>query len=108
EAADRRIYVLSYLRGRPTRRLLAGIPVGTTGKAIARVIEMNHFFQALKVAVVHIGLDEIGPRPPVDIPQGGHLELALVLRSELCPIRIRVKLPICKKTAYSFIHVRRT
>jgi hypothetical protein len=27
EAADRRIYVLSYLRGRPTRRLLSGIPV---------------------------------------------------------------------------------
>jgi hypothetical protein len=58
---------------------------------------LNHFFQALKVAVVHIGLNEIGPRPLVDIPQGGHLELALVLRSELCPIRIWVSCRSARK-----------
>src|SRR5262249_59949573 len=108
EATDCRIYVLLYFRGRPTRRLLSCISVGTTGKAIARVVEMDHFLQVLEVAVVHIGFDEIRSRPPVDISQGGHLELALESRSELCPIRIRVKLPICKKAAYSFIHVRRT
>jgi hypothetical protein len=37
---------------------------------------VDDFFQALKVAVVHIGLDEIGTRPLVHVPQGRDLELA--------------------------------
>ena len=108
QATDRFIYVLWYFWGGPTGRLLSRGALRTARKAIARVVEVDDFLQALEVAVVHIGLDEIGARPFVDISHRAHLELAVESRSQLRPIRIRVKLRICKKGGDSFIHVRRT
>src|SRR5213593_1016685 len=108
EATDRFIYILWYFWGGPTGRLLSRVALRTARKAIARVVEVDDFLQALKVAVVHIGLDEIGARPLVDISQCGHLELAVESRSQLRPICIRAKLPICKKGADSFNYVCRT
>src|SRR5262245_15968783 len=78
----------------------------TTRECIACVVVMDDFFQALKVAVVHIGLDEIGTRPPVHIPQGRYLELAVELRSEPRPIGIRVELRIPEEVACPFVYIR--
>jgi hypothetical protein len=68
-----------------------------SGKFIAGIVEVDDFFQALKVAVVHIGLDEIGTRPLVNIPQGRDLKLAVELRSEPRPIRVWIELWIPEK-----------
>lgn len=78
------------------------------GEFIAGVVEADDFFQALKIAIVHIGLDEIGTRPFVYIPQGGNLELAVELWSEPRPIGIRVELRISKKVAYPLVHISST
>src|SRR6185295_9007836 len=75
---------------------------------IACVVEVDDFLQAFEVTVVHIGLDEIGPRALVDIPQGSYLELAVKARSELRPIGIRIKLSIGEKATNSFIDKGRT
>jgi hypothetical protein len=71
-----------------------------TGEFIAGVVEVDDFFQALKVAIVHIGLHEIGTRPLVNVSQGRHLELAVELRSEPRPLGIRVELRISEEVAY--------
>src|SRR5512145_1992904 len=107
EAPDRHVHVLWELRGGPARRLLSRSAMRATGEFIACVVEVDDFFQALKVSIVHIGLDEIGTRPLVHIPQGRSLELAVELRSEPGPIGIRVELWISKKVAYAFVNVRR-
>jgi hypothetical protein len=79
----------------------------TTGKCIACVVVVDDFFKAFKVAIAHIGLDEIEARPLVRVPQCRDLELAVELRSEPRPIGIRVELRISKKVSYSFVHIRR-
>ena len=70
QVADRLVHVLWDLRGGPARRLFSRSAMLTAGKFIAGVVEVDYFFQALKVSVVRLGLDEIGTRPLVHIPQG--------------------------------------
>src|SRR5262249_54782665 len=82
QVADRLVHVLWDLRGGPALRLFSRSAMLTTGKFIAGVVEVNDFFQALKVAIVHISLDEIWTRPLVHVPQCRDLELAVELRSE--------------------------
>ena len=76
----------------------------TAGKFIAGVVEVDYFFQALKVTIVRIGLDEIGTRPLVYVPQCGDLELAVELRSESRPVGIRVEPRIPKEVAHALVH----
>src|SRR6266852_4169603 len=53
---------------------------------------MHHLFQALEVAIVHVGLDETWRGAHVGIAQSGYLELRVELRRELDPLRIRIEL----------------
>jgi hypothetical protein len=83
EIADRLVHALRELRRRPARHLLSRIAMLTSGKLVAGVVEVDDFFQALKVPIVHIGLDEVGARPLVHIPldfAGGH-------RIEIGPVK---------------------
>src|SRR5258705_11756676 len=73
-------------------------------KFVASVIEVDDLFQALKVAIVGIGLDEVGTRPHVHVPQGRDLELPVKLRRAWHPLRIRVETRISEKGTYSFVH----
>src|SRR6266542_2116270 len=103
QVADRRVHVLWNLRGGPARRLFSRSAMLTTGKFIAGVVEVDDFFQALKVAVVHIGLDEIGTRSLVHIPQCRDLELAADLTREPRPITTPIDPRIPEEGAYSFV-----
>src|SRR5262249_1791929 len=107
EVPNRLIHVLWNLRGGPAPDFLTSGVMRTTGKSVARVVEVDDLLQALKVAIVHIGLDEIGARAVFDISQRSHLKLAVELRSQPRPIPIRVELRICEKGAYSFIQEHR-
>src|SRR4029453_13343539 len=107
EVPDRRIHILWELRGGPAHHLFSLRAIRASGKFIAGVVEADDFFQALKVTIVHIGLNEMGTGPLFPFPQGGDLKLAIELRREPRPIGIRVEERISKKVAYSFVHIRR-
>src|SRR6266478_4814730 len=77
---------------RPTRDLFAGVSSLAPGQNVARVVEMHYLFEALEVAVVHVGLHEVGCRTHVDIAQRGYLELCVEFGSEPDPLRIRIQL----------------
>ena len=47
------------------------------GQHVAGVVEMHHLFQALEVAVMHVGLHKVGRGAHVDIAQGGYLKLGI-------------------------------
>src|SRR5215813_15514007 len=70
QVANRLVHVLWDLRGGPARHLFSRSAMLTAGKFIAGVVEVDDFFQALKVTIVRICLDEIRTRPFVHIPQG--------------------------------------
>src|SRR5271157_2614015 len=53
---------------------------------------MHHLFQALEVAVMHVGLHEAGRGAHVDIAQRGYLELGIEFRSQPDPLRIWIQL----------------
>src|SRR5882724_3848156 len=57
EVADGLVQVCGDLGGRPTRDSLRTRGATGGGKSIARVIEVDHFLQALQVAIVHVGFD---------------------------------------------------
>src|SRR5713226_5873976 len=74
---------------------------------------MHHLFQALEVAIVHVGLDETWRGAHIDIAQRGYLELRVELRREFNPLRIRIELAAialqrAQKGSDSRIDVRRS
>ena len=56
---------------RPTGHFLSRIAGLTMRERVSGVIEMDCFLQRFQIAVVHVGLHEIGPGPLIDISQGG-------------------------------------
>jgi hypothetical protein len=104
EITDRGVHVLPYFRCRPARHLFSRGALQTAAELVARVVEMDDFFQALEVAIVHISFDEIRARPFVDVAQCRNLELAVELRSEPRPIRVRVEERISKEVADSSVN----
>src|SRR5262249_50723303 len=91
QISNRRVPVLRDLRIWPARHLLSSSAILTTREFVARVVEVDDFLQALEVAIVHVGLDEVGARPLVHIPQRRDLELAVELRSEPYPVGIWIE-----------------
>src|SRR6266404_5033538 len=77
---------------RPARDLFAGVSGLAPGQNVARVVKVNYLFEALEVAVVHVGLHEVGCRTHVDVAQRGYLEFGVEFGSEPDPPRIRIQL----------------
>jgi hypothetical protein len=91
EAPDRHIHVVSHLGGRPTRHLFdLAWRSGAGAQRITRVLEVHHCLLALQVAVMHVCFHESGTRPQVRVADRRHLHLAVELRRERCPVRVRV------------------
>src|SRR5271155_5864906 len=61
------VHCLGMLRRRPAGCLLAGIANLASRQRVARVVEMDYFPKGFEVAIVHVGLDEIGAWPLVHV-----------------------------------------
>src|SRR5260370_41205582 len=77
---------------RPAHDLFAGVSCLAPGQNVARVVKVNYLFEALEVAVVHVGLHEVGCRTHVDVAQRGYLEFGVEFGSEPDPARIGIQL----------------
>src|SRR5713101_7404604 len=77
---------------RPARDSFSGVSCLALGQDIARVVKVHYVFEVLEVAVVHVGLHEVGRRTHVDVAQCGYLELGVEFVSEPDPPRIRIQL----------------
>ena len=85
------IDVVGDFGSRPARQLFCA---GRARPALAlvdvpRIVEVHDLFEALQIAVVHIGLNEIRVRAHVDIAQGRNLHLAVELLRVVRPLGIR-------------------
>src|SRR6266849_3258019 len=77
---------------RPARDSFSGVSCLALGQDIARVVKVHYVFEALEVAVVHVGLHEVGRRTHIDVAQCGYLELGVEFGSEPDPPRIGIQL----------------
>ena len=77
---------------RPARNFFTRVSRLAPGQNVARIVKVHYLFEALEVAVVHVGLHEVGRRTHVDVAQRGYLELGVEFGSEPDPPRIRIQL----------------